>query len=133
MTVFVDTSALFALLDEDDHYHQRAANWLSTAGRDANTLLATHSYVVVEAAALVHRRLGGDAVRVLLDAYIPAVSVLFVDQPLHRAAVAAYLAGLRRGSSFVDRVSMEFMREQRINEVFTFDADFADEGFTLVA
>ncbi len=133
MIVFVDTSAYLALLDEDDSNHRRAVEWLAGPGRDPEVLLLTHSYVVVESAALVHRRLGAGAVRVLFDAHLPAASVFYVDEHLHTMAAAAYMASLRRRSSFVDWVSIQYMRARRVQHAFAFDQDFADQGFHLVA
>lgn len=92
----------------------------------------THSFITVEAAALVHRRLGTDAVCVLLDAWLPALSVFHVDETLYDAGTVAYRAGLRRGTSFVDHVGFEFMRMNDIMECFGFDDDFTDEGFTVI-
>lgn len=132
MRTFVDTSALYALLDEDDDNHRAASQWLSGPGADPADLLITHSYVIVEAAALVHRRLGARAARVLFDAFIPAVSVAFVDGELHHRAVAAYLGALRRRLSFVDWVSFQLMRDSGLDRAFAFDRDFAVEGFAVV-
>ena len=132
MTVFVDTAALYALLDEDDLEHPRAAAWFRGPGSDVDEELVTHAYVVVEAAALVHRRLGARAVRVLLADLVPALTVRCVDEDLHQVSVAAYLAGLRRGVSLVDQVSFELMRADAIEAAFTFDDDFVDEGFRVV-
>ena len=132
MRTFVDTSALYALLDEDDDNHRAAAGWLSGPGADPSDLLISHGYVLVETAALVHRRLGASAVRVLFDAFIPALSVTFVDEVLHRRAAAAYLAALRRRPSFVDWVSFQLMRDAGLDRAFAFDRDFAGEGFALV-
>jgi uncharacterized protein len=129
---FVDTSALYALLDEDDRNHEAAAGWLTGRGRDASQVLVSHSYVVVETAALVHRRLGTDAARVLFDGFMPSLSLLYVDEDLHRRAVSAYLAGLEKGVSLVDRVSFEMMRERDLGQAFAFDQDFAEQGFRTV-
>lgn len=68
---FVDTSALYALLDEDDQEHACAASWMRSAGAEPSRLLTTHTFVAVEAAALIHRRLGVEAVRSLLDGCSP--------------------------------------------------------------
>lgn len=131
MTVFVDSAALYALLDEDDLEHERAAAWFGGPGRDPDLPLVTHAYVVVEAAALVHRRLGQAAVRVLLTELVPALAVRTVGDTLHDRAAAAYLAGLRRGVSLVDQISFEVMRDELIDTAFTFDDDFVDEGFRV--
>jgi len=129
---FVDTSALYALLDEDDDNHRAAAQWLSGPGADLAETLVTHAYVVVESAALVHRRLGHHAVRVLFDAFLPALSIVFVDETLHTRAVSAYLAAVRRRPSFVDWVSFQLMRDGDLDRAFAFDRDFATEGFAVV-
>lgn len=130
MRTFVDTSALYALLDEDDANHAAAAAWLATA--DAADILVSHSYVVVETAALVQRRLGAAAVRTLFDAFIPELSIIHVDKILHDRAASAFLAGLRRHVSFVDWVSFQLIRDVGLDRAFTFDSDFAREGFAVV-
>lgn len=132
MTTFVDTSALYSLLDEDDDHHSAAVEWLSGPGRDPQRVLVSHSYIPVESAALVHRRLGPDAVRVLFDAFLPALSIFHVDEILYRTASAAYLAGLPSAISFVDRVSFEFMKDRAVSSAFAFDGDFSREGFALL-
>jgi len=76
----------------------------------------THSYVLVETSALVHRRLSASAVRDLFDAFIPAMTVMFVDAALQARAAAAHLAGLRRRVSFVDRVSFQQIRDMGLDE-----------------
>lgn len=132
MRTFVDTSALYALLDGDDDNHAAAASWFRAWREDPGHALVSHSYVVVETAALVHRRLGPAAVRAFFDAVLPVVEVRFVDEALHARAVAAYLAGLRRRCSFVDWVSFQVMRDGGLSTAFAFDRDFAQEGFALV-
>jgi predicted nucleic acid-binding protein len=63
MTTFVDSSALYALLDEGDHAHDIALAWLEGVSADAPEPLCTHNYVVSETIALTHARLGAAAVR----------------------------------------------------------------------
>jgi predicted nucleic acid-binding protein len=131
VTKFVDTSALYALVDENDQNHDSAERWLAGPGRDPSELLVTHSYVVVESIALIRRRLGANAVRLLVDTLLPALSVLYVDESLHRAATIAFMAALGQKPSFVDHVSFRMMRDERIDHAFAFDADFARQGFHL--
>lgn len=132
MRTFVDTSALYALLDEDDDNHAVASAWMSGPGADPAELLVSHNYVVVEAAALVQRRLGSDAVRVLLDAWIPTLTVAYVDERLHEQSQAAYLAALGRRVSLVDAVSFQLVRQAELDQAFAFDADFTREGIVVV-
>lgn len=132
MRTFVDTSALYALLDADDDNHVSAAAWFSGPGGNSAEPLITHSYVVVECAALVHHRLGAAGVRDLLDGLLPSMTTVFVDSELHRRAMAAYLAGLTRRVSFVDRVSFQLVRDAALDRAFAFDRDFTTEGIPVV-
>jgi predicted nucleic acid-binding protein len=87
---------------------------------------------VVETITLVSARLGQATVRLLIDAVLPTCEVRFVDETLHTRAVAAYLAGLGRRISFVDRTSFELMRAEGTDQAFAFDRDFTREGFETV-
>jgi predicted nucleic acid-binding protein len=131
VTIFVDTSALYSLLDGDDINHRRAEEWFTGPGQDPRELLVTHSYVVVESEALVRGRLGRAASRIFLDAFVPALSVLYVDEHLHRAATIAYLASTTK-PSLVDRLSFQMMKDRGISQAFAFDRDFPTNGFQTV-
>lgn len=125
MIAFVDTSAVIALLDEDDQRHEQAAaefRWLA-----ANAQLVTHNYVQLETVALARRRLGSEAVQRLADRIFPLMRTTWVDEATHASALAVHRLG---GSpSLVDQVSFRVMRREGITVVFAFDADFQAEGF----
>lgn len=129
MIVFVDTSALYALLDQDEDMHRSASEVFHVL---RGQRLVTHAYVVVETAALVARRLGPDATARLLESILPVIEVEAVDSSLHREAVAAYRAAGSRSVSLVDRTSFQFMRRHAITTAFAFDDDFPAAGFDLV-
>lgn len=124
--IFVDTSGLLALLDEDDRFHRDAADTFRAIGPAAELL--THNYVHVEALDLVRRRLGHAAAGRLVSELLPRLATIWVDEALHAAALAALTAG--GGSiSLVDRVSFEVMRREGIDQAFAFDDDFEAQGF----
>ena len=127
----VDSSAFYAYLDGRDRYHQVARATLAEL-IEARDDLVTHNYVVVESSALIQRRLGAEAVRVFLDDVLPAVRVLWIDEPTHRLASAAMLGSLSRGVSLVDWTSFIIMRELRIDRAFAFDSDFESQGFRVI-
>lgn len=125
MTVFVDTSALISLLDEDDQWHSEAARlfrWLLTT-----TDLVTTNYVQLETVALVRRRFGSGAVARLNEAIFPVMTTFWVDEATHTASLAVHAAGGR--ASLVDQVSFAVMRQHGIEQVFAFDRDFELHGF----
>lgn len=128
MSVVVDTSALFALLDRRDAHHASAvAFWTDPDDED----LVTHAYMVIESVALVRSRLGVAAVAALVDDLLPAIRVEMVDRPLHEGS----LADLRRiggGTSLVDRVTLAFAVRHGIERAFAYDADLAGAGLASV-
>lgn len=128
--IFVDTSALYALLDRDDASHDTAVElWPGLRGHR----LVTHGYVVVEVLALVQRRLGMRAVRTVVDAFLPLLEVRHPDAALLDRASTALLAHDSRQVSLVDWTSFELMRAERIRSAFAFDDDFAHQGFRLLS
>ena len=131
MKVFVDTSALLAILDADDRGHQRTAQaWKDLLADERD--LVTSSYVLVEAFALVQSRLGVDATRALDQDLLPAVSVIWLEPEAHRAAVGALLTAGRRQLSLVDCASFEVMRRHGITTALTLDSHFAEQGFEVL-
>lgn len=130
MTVFIDTSAIYALLDRADDGHERACRGQEVV---LGEQLVTHSYVIVETISLVRRRLGPQATLRLLDEFLPAVEVHDVDEQLRLRAIASFRAAAQTDVSLVDRTSFEFMREQGITRAFAVDADFETAGFELVS
>jgi predicted nucleic acid-binding protein len=126
MTVFVDTSALYAILAGDDPHHAEASTafaWLLE-----HDSLVTTNYVVVEAVQLVRRRLGATAVADLLDRLLSSIGTLWIDESSHRAAVEALRAAGGK-ASLVDHASFVALRGAGITHVLAFDRDFDHEGF----
>jgi predicted nucleic acid-binding protein len=125
MKVFVDTSALLALLDEDDLHHVEAGSTFRSLVEDAE--LVTHNYVHVEAIAVTRRRLGSGATARLIDAFLPLMTTIWIDERLHAAAIEAHRAA--PGPSLTDHVSFVVMRHEGIEVAFAFDRDFETAGF----
>lgn len=127
--VFVDTSALLALLDRaDPRHHAVRSAFLDLADRE----LVTHGYVVAETLAVARRRFGVDGVIALLDDLLPVLAVLPVEPSLHASAHARYRASLPSGTSFVDQVSFAVMAREAIDTAFVLDADFVAAGVDVI-
>lgn len=129
MSVFVDTSALYALLDEADGRHVEASEALR---RLVGTELVTHAYVVVEACALIARRLPWPATERLVNGLLPVIDVRPVEADLHAAAMGTYRRSASASVSLVDHASFALMRSLGIGRAFAYDDDFALEGFELI-
>jgi len=132
MRVFIDTSALYALLDRDDANNQKAKKvWTHLLG--AEHALVTSNYILVEAFALIQNRLGLEAVRGFQEDILPLINIEFVSPEVHRSGIAALLSASKRPLSLVDCVSFEFMRSSGIKSVFAFDNHFKEQGFVILA
>ena len=131
MSLFIDTSALYALLDGDAPRHPDVvAAWRTVT--DDERVLFTSNYVLVESFALVQSRLGVEAVHGFASAFVPLLQPVWVDEELHAAAVASLFTAARRRLSLVDCVSFELMRRLGLTDVLALDTDFARQGFNLL-
>jgi predicted nucleic acid-binding protein len=128
VSTYVDTSAFFAVLDADDARHPEArAEWERLLSGDE--LFHTTNYVLVETSALLQNRIGMDGLRAFTADILPVLSVVWVDEGMHRSALHALLVSSRRDLSMVDCVSFEVMRRLGIDRAFCFDPHFAQQGF----
>lgn len=126
---FVDTSAIYALVDNRDADHVRAVE-IFTRLLASHEPLLTHSYVIVETVALVQRRLGvGTAL--IAAARTHQFEIEWIDQTKHNAAMQRLERTARRHVSLVDCVSFVVMQQRGIDTAFAFDPDFEAEGFRL--
>jgi predicted nucleic acid-binding protein len=131
MSVYVDTSALLAVLDADDQQHARAAAAWRTLIETEEELVVTN-YVLVETFALVQGRLGLKAVRTLQQDIVPMLQVAWVTEEGHGAAVTALLTAARRRLSLVDCASFDTMRRSGLTRAFAFDRHFGEQGFEQI-
>jgi uncharacterized protein len=128
MSLFADTSGLYAMLDRNDANHLRAkavwSDWLT----NRETLL-TNNYVLLETVSLLQSRIGLAAIRTLWEDVMPALHVDWVSEEQHRAGIEAVLAASRRNLSLVDCVSFQTMRHNGLRVAFCFDTHFREQGF----
>ena len=131
MSVFVDTSALLALLNADDEHCARAVKvWRRLL--EAEETLVVSNYILVETYALVQSRLGIEAADLLQEEMLPVMTVCWVDEKLHQAGTQMLLAERRKKLSLVDCVSFAVMRHFGFRTVFTFDRHFREQGFKVL-
>ncbi len=131
MTVFVDTSALLPLLDESDDDHGAVVAALQELAHQQEQLI-TSSYTMVEAAALVKRRLGAIAFKRLGEVAGRAMRIIWVDEELHERAWERAADQGRDGPSLVDCTSFLVMCDNGVTRALALDDHFRGEGFQTV-
>ena len=129
--VFVDTSAFYALLVEEDGNHDDA-RVAAESLRERGATLVTSSFVVLETVALLQARVGIRAVRIFYLNVLPLLRIIWIDEELLHRAVNALLAASRRQVSLTDWATITLMRDHRIEQAFAFDEDFTRMGIDLI-
>lgn len=131
MEIFVDTSALYAFISEDDRNHELAREaWGSLLTSEDK--LITNSSVLVESITLIQQRLGMKYLRAFLPQFTPILQVDWLVQEQFSRTVEQLLTANRRSLSLVDCSSFETMRRLGIETVFTFDEHFHEQGFSVI-
>jgi len=129
--VFLDTSALFAVVNAADARHLAAARaWEELLNSDA--ALHTSNYVLIELTALLQSRLGVPAVDALGTYVMPWVHISWIDNALHAQAMAGLLAAGRRDLTLVDCASFTLMRKLGLRRAFSLDRHFVEQGFGVL-
>lgn len=132
MSIFLDTSAIIALLDSDENNHLSAQRTWQTWLNDEASVITT-SYVLSESFALVQTRFGISAMQSLHATIAPYPFVVWVENELHLEGISSVLVANRRSLSLVDCVSFAVMRRMGITTAFAFDDHYIEQGFTLLS
>jgi len=125
--MLLDTSGLLCLHNRAEPFHDQAR----TLYRAVHVRL-THSYVLAEFVALANARrlLRVAALTFVVDLVEnPDIETVWVDETLHREAMALLLARQDKTYSLCDAVSFVLMRQQRLTAALTTDHHFEQEGF----
>ncbi len=131
MKVFVDTSALYALLAAEDAHHQaaqRAVEALTTSG----ATLVTTNYILLECASLLQKRHGFSPAKTFLTKASATMETVWVDERLYREAIAIWTKAQSRQLSLVDCTSFSAMQQRHIRQAFAFDSHFTRQGFEVI-
>ena len=131
MKVFVDTSALYALLVSGDENHGAAARFFRELDT-STTHLVTSSFVMLEFVSLLQSRVGLAAIRDFKAHFEALLDIVWVDSEIYNQAMTAMTSAERRKVSLTDWSSYAVMRRLSISRAFTFDEHFAQQGFELV-
>ncbi len=128
-TIFLDTSGFIAVLNSLEIGHATACR-LWEEWNSQVIPLCTSNYIVLETSTVVQRRLGLQAFNVFHSYLLAPVQVVWISEAFHEIAVRDLIMFNRRQLSLVDCTSFTLMRSLGLRHVFTFDAHFAEQGFT---
>lgn len=131
MKVFVDTSALYALIFPEDAHHQRAVACFEALTL-AQRILVSTNYVLLECASLLQRRHGFTLAHTFLEKTAELLDVIWIGEKEHRAGVSLWTKAASRQLSLVDCSSIAVMREHGLREAVAFDRHFAEAGFNML-
>lgn len=125
--MLIDTSGLVCYFDRSDYRHREAVRILRSA--DSKVV---HSYILAKFIPLCRsRRLNMSKALALARELLESqdVSIVWVDEQLHRAALTLLEIRPDTTYSLCDAVSFILMRLLGINEALTTDKHFEQEGF----
>ena len=132
-SAFIDTAAYFALADPSDNAHA-AATAIARSLAIEHRRTYTTNFVLAETHALLLSRIGRATARTVLRA-IDTSSTLIervtpADEALARAIIDKYDD---KNFSLTDATSFAIMERLGLIEVFTFDRNFTQYGFTVLS
>ena|ERR1051326_3151733 len=132
-SAFLDTSGLFALINEDDAFHE-PAHAVMKALHLERARIVTSDWVIAELLALASgprlRRISAPMARELLQN--PRVHVVAATRAGFLKALALYERRLDKAWSLVDCHSVLTCTEKGITHVFTEDHHFAQAGLSVL-
>jgi uncharacterized protein len=127
-TIYVDTSAFYALMDRSDTHHQSAKSLWPTLLND-HICLQTSNYVISETLSLIQYRLGFDAASLWYKDVLAVLDICWVDPPTHRQAYELWMSLGRQKYSLVDCISYVIMHQSQIDTAFCFKPSYDEQGF----
>lgn len=130
MSVFADTSALYALLVRTETSHEACRSvFVDLLGGGP---IWTTSFVIAETMALLQHRIGLAAARDFDEELLPVLRVQWVDEDLYRRAIERLWREDRRQVSLVDCCGFELMKLRGLATAFAVDPHFSEAGFAVV-
>ena len=128
--VLIDTSAIYGIVSIGDRFHSQSREIYSELLERGDRLYVT-SYVLVESAALIHRRLGFKTLREFMESIEGVWETLWIYQSTHEQIWNRMRDYGDSRLSLVDW-SVIISAEVTRSAIFTFDSDFAQQGLTVI-
>lgn len=126
--VFVDTSAIAALLNSKDFNHEQAKNVLENLKSQNASLLITN-YIRVETHALLLHKAGYELAVKFLDSR--SFFIEWADREDENMAIKIIKQYNDKSFSLTDSISFAVIQRLGITDVFAYDRHFEQFGFNL--
>lgn len=133
-TIFVDSDAFIALIKKDDTNHRKAkAIFQKVQSLPFN--FVTSNYVFSEVVTILSQKIDHKtAVKFIHN--MRAEDNMFVIERIksetEEEAVQVFIEQTSKNVSFVDCANMAFIREKRLDGIFSFDDDYKKNGIQLI-
>lgn len=122
MTVFIDSSALISLWDQDDSNHLAAIK-KSRELQNIKASIFISNIIVGEVLKVLSIKLGIKITNQCGE-ILQKLNIIFVDEKLHQKAWEGFQKRTSKNLSFFDFTSFVIIKEFNIDQVFSFDRDF---------
>ena len=129
-TVFIDTSAFYALFNSDDPHHSAAVSFY----QEEPFLLITTNYVFAELLSLLTKR-QGKPTAVACGTQIRAsqnLRIIHLNEGVVNRAWGIFTRYKDKKYDLIDCLSFVCMDEFNLSHAFAFDRHFAQHGYHLV-
>ena len=133
MSIFVDASAFYALLNKKDDLHEEALS-ISKSLAETNEVLVTSNYTLAEAYTVIRSKLGfKTAESFIAEIRKNGIQVTWIDEEVHNRGLEIFLENKEpRDLSFFDYVDLALMESLGIEKAFSFDRHFKSLGIQLI-
>ena len=135
MKIFLDTSAIIAIYNADDKFHDDASRVMRdiSTGKIPLTRFYVSDYIFDEAMTFIEcvlrdHKLAQGVGEALLSS--PFTIMLRVDDEVFKVSWDRFKTS--RGRSFTDCSSFVLMERNGVNHAFSFDEHFTEEGFQIL-
>jgi predicted nucleic acid-binding protein len=129
-SIFIDTSALIAIMNKKDQYHARAIDIFTAIVKGNNNLIIT-SHIFAETITRIERKVSAKqailAGKMLLNNN--GIKIIIPQEGIIDNAWNIFQKYQDQEFSFVDCISFAVMKEMRITKAFAFDKHFKIIGF----
>lgn len=133
MSVFVDASAFYALINKNDIFHNEALLITGILSKN-NELLITSNYTLAETYTVLRSKMGfNTALKFVSEIKKDLIRIIWVDEIIHNRGLEIFLEKKEpKDLSFFDCVDFALIENTGIEKAFSFDRHFKTLGIPVI-